>query len=251
MRTFMWAKHAFLGTPYIIRKIQGCYSCEHPGVALNQLVSAPRNVIKSTYSNSSPMEQKHHERYWIAEFKSGNPQALSYVHKLHYHPLCYFAEKLIHEKDEAEDIVAESFIKLWKIHGNFETLQNIKAFLYITTRNACFNYLKQVQRKNSIHKEILYISEEEDKFVLNEMVEAEVLHEVYKEIEELPTKCKRIFKMLYVEGLRSEEIAGRLNISVHTVRAQRARALQLIRVVLLKKRTVLLLLGFVSKWWSG
>ncbi|MFT3825769.1 MAG: RNA polymerase sigma-70 factor [Chitinophagaceae bacterium] len=196
------------------------------------------------------MEQNKNEQFWIAEFKRGNPQALSYFHKLHYQPLCYFAEKLIHEKDEAEDIVADAFIKIWKIHFNFETFQNIKAFLYITTRNACFNYLKQVQRKNGVHKEILYMSEEEERFVLNEVVESEVLNEVYKEIEELPTKCRRIFKMLYVDGLKSEEIAGLLNISIHTVRAQRARALQLIRVVLLKKRTVLVLIGCAGKWWN-
>ena len=195
------------------------------------------------------MEQKNNELYWMAAFKSGNPQALSYVHKLHYHPLCYFAEKLIHEKNEAEDIVAEAFIKLWRIHANFETLQNIKAFLYISTRNACFNYLKQAQRKNSIHKEILYMADERDRYVLNEMVEAEVLNEVYREIEELPTKCRRIFKMLYVEGLKSEEIAGKLNISVHTVRAQRARALQLIRVVLLKRRAVVVFLFFACQWF--
>src|SRR5690606_28219119 len=93
--------------------------------------------------------------YWISEFKNGNSRGLSYVFDLHYRSLCYFAECMVQDRQEAEDIAATSFVKLWKRSADFETSQNIKAFLYISTRNACLDYLKQLRRQSSAQKKYL------------------------------------------------------------------------------------------------
>ncbi len=152
----------------------------------------------------------------IDSFKKGGPDALQSFLKQFYSPLCLFAERLLMDSAAAEDIVGESFIKLWNKRTDFETLQNIKAFMYRTVRNACLNYLKQAKRDSLSKKQLAYLTSEKEEFVLNEMIRAEVLKEVMHEINKLPEQCGKVLKMGYLEGLKNQEIADLLNISVHT-----------------------------------
>lgn len=166
----------------------------------------------------------------IVSLKKGGPDALQSLLKLFYSPLCLFAERLLADSAAAEDIVGESFIKLWNKRTDFESLQNIKAFMYITVRNACLNYLKRAKRDSLGKKQLAYLTGEKEEFVLNEMIRAEVLKEIMHAINNLPEQCGKVLKMGYLEGLKNQEIADLLNISVHTVKNQKARAIQLLKI---------------------
>jgi RNA polymerase sigma-70 factor (family 1) len=183
----------------------------------------------------------------IVSLKKGGPDALQSLLKQFYSPLCLFAERLLGDSAAAEDIVGESFIKLWNKRTNFESLQNIKAFMYITIRNACLNHLKQAKRESLSKKQHAYLTGEKEEFVLNEMIRAEVLKEIMHEINNLPEQCGKVLKMGYLEGLRNQEIADLLNISVHTVKNQKARAIQLLKIRLRNRdlMSFLILCSFV------
>jgi RNA polymerase sigma-70 factor (family 1) len=165
----------------------------------------------------------------LAELKSENPRAFAFFFDLHYGPLCYFAERLVRDQLVAEDIVEETFMKLWDKRYDFENQHGIKAFLYITTRNACINVIKQMQRDTLSQAEMLYLAEKKEGFVLNEMIRTEVLNVVDQELNKLPVQCRTVLKMSYVKGLKNHEIADKLDISIHTVRNQKARGLQILR----------------------
>jgi RNA polymerase sigma-19 factor, ECF subfamily len=166
----------------------------------------------------------------IDTLKKGGPDALQSLLKQFYNPLCLFAERLLADRAAAEDIVGESFIKLWNKRTDFETMQNIKAFMYITVRNACLNHLKQAKRESLNQKQLAYLTSEKEEFVLNEMIRAEVLKEIMREIDKLPEQCGKVLKLGYLEGLKNQEIADMLKISVHTVKNQKARAIQLLKI---------------------
>jgi RNA polymerase sigma-70 factor (family 1) len=167
----------------------------------------------------------------ITEFKKGDPQAFSSFFHLHYRPLCYFASQLINSQQDGEDIVKDTFVKLWQKHTDFDSPQNIKAFLYITTRNACLNFLRHIQVKESFRKELIYLEEEKgEELVLNQMIRAELMQEIYSEIGKLPERRGEVFKMAYLDGLKNEEIAGQMNISIHTVAEHKAKALYSLRL---------------------
>jgi len=189
----------------------------------------------------------------IRGLKKRHSHALNYIFKRHYKPLCYFAWQLTGNKPEAEDIAGEVFIKLWRRHNDFNSLQNIKAFLYIATRNACFDYLKHVQRKNASHEELLYLAENSEEFIQSRMAKAEVLQAILYEVETLPPVRRQIFKMIYLEDLSTNEIAQQLNITADTVRVQKARALNSLRTQVLKKGlmslTLLLLTAVFIYYW--
>jgi len=171
----------------------------------------------------------------IAAFKKGDQEAINSIYRNNFRQLCYFARGLINNKEEAEDIVVETFIKLLRKRNDFDTLTNIQGFLYTATRNACLDFLKHVQRKTASHKEIIYLMEKDEDFIQSKIVKAELLKLILDEVEHLPVIRKKIFKLIFVEELSTAEIAEKLNITVDTVRVQKARALHSIRTAVLKK----------------
>ena len=177
----------------------------------------------------------------VAEFNKGNPRSFSSIFNTYYSALCFFAERMILNKEEAEDIVGESFVKLWRLHENFETMQNIKAFLYITTKNACLNFIKQSERTAKNKSDLVYTLAKKEDHVLTEITKVEVLREVHAAIESLPPQCRKIVRMSFVEGMKNDEIAQQLSLSVNTVRNQKARAVYLLKMKLLNTNLLVLL----------
>lgn len=205
---------------------------------LDQIVlTSQENVVDPLPAPVMRAAEDPQEATMMDHLRSGKAEAMIPFFDLFYSRLCYFAERLIRNRPAAEDIVEDSFLKLWKKHADFGSIQNIKAFLYITTRNACLNFLKQTQRDEASKKELAYLSVEMEDFVLNNMIRSEVLQEIHREIEKLPTQSRKVFKMSVLENMKNQEIAIALDISVHTVKNQKMRAMQLLRMSLLNLKT--------------
>ncbi|HEY8967608.1 MAG TPA: RNA polymerase sigma-70 factor, partial [Puia sp.] len=161
----------------------------------------------------------------------------------------YFAKKFVGSREVAEDITADAFIKLYRLRANFNSLTNIKAFLHITVRNACLNYLRDMKWREQKKRELLYMltsADEVDRFP-EEEYRAELLQRLYEEIEKLPKKCKQVFKLAYLEGLKNEEIARLLKINTQSVKNQKARALKVLRLALCGKYALAILLTRIYK----
>jgi len=184
------------------------------------------------------------EREIIEGLKGNQQLAFDRVFDEYFPQLQFFATRVTRDVEEARDIVNQVFVSLWKLRSRFETLVNIKAFLYITTRNHCFNYLRHRQRQEAGKKE--YESRHDD--LADEpnmelrMIETEVMKKIYDRIEELPDRCKEIFKLTYFEELHAGEIAKKLNISTSTVTTQRHLAIKYLKAVLSEEDFLVLLL---------
>ena len=185
------------------------------------------------------------EHLLLQKLAAGEPSAFQFLFNQHYKALCYFANSIVANDQEAEDLVQESFSKLWNKRTDFKTAANIKAFLFIATKNACLNFLKSRERLTIKEKEFSYLQTVDTGFDPL-LTETEVIQQLYNEIEALPTQCRKIFKMSYPEGRKNEDIALTLRISYNTVRAQKLRALKLIRSSLIKKNILPLLGVYIS-----
>ena len=171
----------------------------------------------------------------ILAFTQGEKSALSAVYNRYYDEILYFTHKLTSSKEEAEDITIEIFLKLFKIHERFTNEPNIKAFLYITARNSCLNYLRMVRQRKTDRKDFSDSSEGganeiEDLESQHAIIESLLIKEVYGAVEDLPERCRQVFKMIYIEGLETDVIAHQLSISTSTVRSQKRHALELLRI---------------------
>lgn len=166
----------------------------------------------------------------IMHLHRGNDRALAQIFRQSHAGLFYFAMQIIKDQQVVEDMIAEAFIKLWERRLDFDNISTVKSFLYIAVRNSCINELRQSSRSHVIHQEVRYLTESTDHFLEEQrVIRAEILQKIWEDIEQLPPVRRKIFKMIYLDGLNSLEVAAALNISVDTVRVQKARALQSLR----------------------
>ncbi|HEV8283846.1 MAG TPA: RNA polymerase sigma-70 factor [Chitinophagaceae bacterium] len=181
----------------------------------------------------------HEEIKILAAFKNRDAKAFAHIFKLHRKALVYFADRIIGVRQEAEDIVADSFMKLWARHADFESMPAIKSFLYVVTKNACFDFLKYSKKVSASQKEFSYWAGDKEVEILHLMYKAELLAELDREIQLLPPKCRNIFQLAFYEGLNTMEIAAKLGLSDQTVRNQKAKAVQIIKAAFFKKNLAL------------
>lgn len=143
-----------------------------------------------------------------------------------YSYLYHFARTLVRAKEPAEEIVSDVFIKVWEKRRELKKIENLKVYLYVTTRNMAFNYLDKQKRIPTDHLEDIpaeFTSVYFDPEQL--MITADMLTLIQKAIDQLPPKCRMIFKLAKEDGLKYREVAEILNVSVKTVENQLAIAL--------------------------
>lgn len=150
-------------------------------------------------------------------FKNGGCQTFDELYTAYHPALCHFAGSLLGEDSPSANIVDDVYGLLRKKTDGFETLSELKAFLYIGTRNACMNHLRTMQG-----------------VAPDEGTKEEVLQQVCTAIESLPYQCRQIFKLCYEEGLSNSEIAERFRLSAHTVNSHKVRAIGLLRLKFLQ-----------------
>lgn len=167
----------------------------------------------------------------LLQLQRGNQTAFNTLFRMFHPALCFFARRLAINllPGEAEEIVSDSFLKLWQRRSNFLSLSSVKAFLYIATRNACLNNLNKETVRHRQHEQYLFNADGIEDTVIEEIIYTEVLREVSQAIESLPDQCRRIIKMAYEDGLTPKEIAAELDITVSTVNNQKSRGVRLLR----------------------
>jgi RNA polymerase sigma factor (sigma-70 family) len=172
----------------------------------------------------------------IKQFNKGDRQALTRVYDMWFSNLCYFAYRVTGNMAEAEDITVTTMEALLSRHAHFETMANVKAFIYITARNKCLKYLQSAQKQKTSHKELHEIQDETEEYVLVQMIRAEMMKKIYNEIENLPANRKDVFKLFYIEGLEVGEIAEKLKMTPGAVSTAKSRALDQLRNIIFDKK---------------
>jgi RNA polymerase sigma-70 factor (ECF subfamily) len=144
-----------------------------------------------------------------------------------YSYLFHFARSLVKTKEPAEEIISDVFIKVWEKRKDLEKIDNLKLYLYVSTRNFAYNYLDKQKRSatnplDEMQADLtsLYFDPEQL------LITADMLARIQKAIDQLPPKCKMIFKLAKEDGLKYKEVAEILNISTKTVENQLAIAVQ-------------------------
>jgi RNA polymerase sigma-70 factor (ECF subfamily) len=199
-------------------------------------------------SSESKSKQKLSEQEVMSALKNNDRRAFDYIFNEFYQALYYFTQKLIDNTQEAEDIVSQTFQTFFAIKDNFDTLVNVKAFLYITARNRSFDLLRHKQRLATYQKELALIAgksrEEQAADVLQ--IQSELLRMINKEVEKLPEKYRNVFELSFFGELSNEEIAQRLHISVTNVTSIKSRAVKKLRLQLLEKGLLSLFLFLIN-----
>lgn len=187
------------------------------------------------------MAKEYTEPEIIDGLKKNDRRICQYLFDTYYAQVVYFTAKIIEDREEAEDIVIRAFNTFWNIRENFNTVLNIKAFLYITAKNNSLNYLKYRQRQRENIRDLSLLSAtEQTSEAERRIIQSDFMKYVYHEVQKLPDKCRQIFMMTWFDGLKANEIAEQLRISISTVTTQRARAIKHLKDVLSEDNLMML-----------
>lgn len=132
--------------------------------------------------------------------------------------LLLFAMGFIRNKEVAEEIVSDVFVKIWNNRGELETIRNLKSYLFISVKNGCLTHLRKTKKEK-----IISIDEFSDFHFMpvegpeNEYIDNEIRDEIYLSIEQLPPKCKLAFTLAKINGLKYKEIAEVMGVTEKTV----------------------------------
>ncbi|WEK38413.1 MAG: sigma-70 family RNA polymerase sigma factor [Candidatus Pseudobacter hemicellulosilyticus] len=182
----------------------------------------------------------------LRQFILGDEAAFRQVFLRQLNPLCYFAEKIIGQRQEAEDMVSAAFYKLWQRHADFSSLAGIRSFLYTTVRNQCFDHLK--------HRAVVDAAADRlpvqlsDAGIEARMYQAELLQLIYEGMEQLTAKHRHILQWSFLEELPTAEIASRLRMTETHVRVEKSRALVQLRQALRSKQRWQEALVLLAAW---
>lgn len=161
----------------------------------------------------------------IGLFTKGSKSAFEMLFKSLYPVMCLFATKFIPDADDAEDIVQEMFIVLWKERVRFGTIDQVKAFLYLSIKNKCLNFSKHLKIKE---KYIFTQPLSHEPSFEETIIGAEVILNIHRAIQDLPEQQKQVILKI-LEGLTNEEISEIMQISINTVKFHKKAAYQSLR----------------------
>ena len=139
--------------------------------------------------------------------------------------LTIFAHRYVSELETCEDIVQDTFFKIWKNRKKLDITTSTRNFLITTVKNSCVDYLRKKETEARYHeyrkhtKEQLY--NQDDIYTLTDMVNSA--------LNKLPENIRFVFEKSRFEGKTYREIAEECEISIKTVEANMSRALKILR----------------------
>jgi len=168
------------------------------------------------------------DKILIEYLKKGNEEAYTYLTDQYYHLLCVFANSLVRNNFQSEDIVQNVFLNIWTKRASLDESINIKSFLLRSVKNEFIDQYRKNQSTLALEK--IYIDALDFVIYKEEDESTERLVRILKlEIQKLPPKCKEIFILSKQEGLTNIEISEYLKINIKTVEAQITKAFSKIR----------------------
>ena len=156
---------------------------------------------------------------------NNDEKAFEKIFSLFYPVLFMFAKKYIEEQHAREDIVQDIFVSLWEDRKKLTINTSLRNYLLVAVRNNCINYLRKekliLQYQGSVLNNSFSTSDEENAYTLTEL--KRLLEEA---LDKLPENYRIVFEMHRMEGIKHEEIAEKLNISVRTVKRYQSQAIE-------------------------
>ncbi|HLT50495.1 MAG TPA: sigma-70 family RNA polymerase sigma factor [Arenibacter sp.] len=165
---------------------------------------------------------------FIDALRSGDSKAYTMLVDIYHHKLCIYAYNLINDKQAAEDIVQNVFIRTWKNRNRLKCDFEIRSFLFKSVYNEFIDeYRKQklvVPLEKKYIDALTTIVENEDEYALERKIKL-----VKREIQNLPPKCREIFMLSKQDGLTNIEIAEYKQVSIKSVEASITKAFSILR----------------------
>jgi len=169
------------------------------------------------------------EKILIKKLISGDEEAFSTIFSAYYPDLVMFAFNFTREHDAAEEIVQDTFVKLWEEHNCLTINYSIKSYLLKSVQNRCIDWFRHKKVKKIHSMDVMSNSVLFEYNTDNYVLRSELEDQIEKSLLTIPHDYAEAFRMNRDEGYRYQEIAEKLNVSVRTVENRISKALHLLR----------------------
>lgn len=192
-------------------------------------------------------------RKLLLKIQMGNEAAFKQLFDLYRSRVYTTARRMTKDEWLAEEILQDTFIKIWMSRDKLENIGNFEAWLYTVARNVTYNLLKRVAREKGnfdrlVQDSITLFYPEAD-YQIQEKEFQKILNQA---IERLPAKQKATYQLIKEQHLKRDEAALQLNVSSETVKWNLDQAMRSIRaycMVQLKGLPLVFILHFFSKYF--
>lgn len=167
----------------------------------------------------------------ISILREGNASVIAELYERYWKFLLAKAFDRLKSREDAEEIVQELFVKIWRRRKGIQLKYSFKTYILASLRYEILHYIaKQQYRKDDISLNSSELSEfwvQDEDFHSLEMKQLQ--EKIEQVIDTLPEKCKIIFKMSRNDGMSANQIANELNLSPRTIETQIGKALKVLK----------------------
>jgi RNA polymerase sigma-70 factor (family 1) len=185
------------------------------------------------------------EKIWRSIHKK-DEQAFEQYYKEHYKIFYLAATGYLKDAGLAEEIVNDVFVRLWEAAPTIHIESSLKAYIYRAVINRSLNELDKIKRDQQHRKELS--RRPQDIPDIRAMEDNELKISLYRAIDQLPEHCRNVFTMSRFEGLKQQEIADKLDISIKTVKNHITHALKQLNRVLADWHSLPLWILMIREW---
>lgn len=173
-------------------------------------------------------------RVSIQNSSTNHEEKFKALFREYFSSLCLFARRYLYDTELAKDIVCDVFTGLWESHEQLDLLLNEKGYLYTLVRNHCLDVLRKQSIRNKYSAN--YASEEKgsDPYFEMEVLREETYRQLNQAIHKLPERSREILQ-LKMSGLKNQEIADKLQLSINTINTLKTNAYKMLRDLLKDK----------------
>jgi RNA polymerase sigma-70 factor (ECF subfamily) len=168
----------------------------------------------------------------MMEIKADNMFAFDVLYRKYSKRLNKFGYSILKSREEAENLIQDVYLNLWENRSKVEKASSVKSYLFTIAYNSAITLIRKKARESQFIEYVKSLQEVSSEPVSMEIEYKELTDKLDKIIEELPRRQKEIYVLHRVKGLKYNEIAQSLNISVNTIECQMSRALKTIRAKL-------------------
>jgi len=162
------------------------------------------------------------------QVSEGDERAFNRLFHLFLPKLYPFIIKLTRSEDVTEDIIQDTFIKVWLSRDRLAEIENPGGWLYTLAANKCYDYLR-----TSALRDKLFAPEANTMAAVDStqawLDSKELKRLIELAVNELPAQRKKVYQMSRNQGMSIPEIAAALDLSPHTVKHTLAASLKAIR----------------------
>ncbi len=168
----------------------------------------------------------------IRRIRQGDKQEFEKLFRSSYVSLVRYAKRILKDHDTAEEIVQDLFFRLWQDRGNITIESSLNGYLFRSVHNKSLHFIEHQKVIDRHAGEIAASADETAEPVTDAIYYSELQSKVARVLERLPERCGVIFRMSRFEGLKYNEIAEKLSVSLKTVEANMGKALKEFRKAL-------------------